>query len=76
MDTKDECRASRQGHGKERCIECYRFQPKTESASTSTKKKEKGTYPMNNQGGHKIFALQRGVLGTEGIEIYHWRNEK
>lgn len=31
---------------------------------------------MNNQGGHKIFALQRGVLGTEGIEIYHWRNEK
>ena len=31
---------------------------------------------MNNQGGHKIFALKRGVLGTGGIEIYHWRNEK
>ena len=69
MDAKDECRTGRQGHGKERCIECFRLQPKTESASTSPKK-EKGTFlMMKNQRGHKIFAFQRGVLGMGEIDI-------
>lgn len=70
MDSKDECRASCQGYGKERRIGCCRLQPKTGSTGTKTGK-AKRTVLMVYWFILNKFALKRGVLGMGEIENFH-----